>query len=103
MIAEKQMESEQSTLRTVLELATREVFDMMVNTKLELRSGPETAELDMTAMIGLAGSLCGVISLRCSSEAAKAIAAKMLGVPTVESDRSMRDAIAEIVNMVAGN
>ena len=104
MIAEgKQIDTEQSTLRTVLELATREVFDIMVNTKLELLTGKEPAELDITAMIGLAGSLCGVISVRCSSEAARVIAARMLGVPTVESDRSMRDAVAEIVNMVAGN
>src|SRR5438309_583410 len=104
MIAEtKQINAEQSTLRTVLELATREVFDMMVNTRLELRTGPEAAEFDITSMIGLAGSLCGVISIRCSSEAARVIAAKMLGIPAVESDRSMRDAIAEIVNMVAGN
>jgi chemotaxis protein CheX len=104
MIAEsKQIDTEQSTLRTVLELATREVFDLMVGAKLDLRTKDDPDDLDITAMIGLAGSLCGVISIRCSAEAGRMIAAKMLGVPVAEADRSMRDAVAEIVNMVAGN
>jgi len=105
MIAETTLiNTEQSTLRTVLELATREVFDLMVGTSLEVRSKIDPAAvLDLTAMIGLAGSLCGVISVRCSSEAARLIAAKMLGIAVSEADQSMRDAIAEIVNMVAGN
>ena len=104
MIAEnKQINAEVSTLRSVLELATTEVFDLMVGTKLEPHNGDSPADLDITAMIGLAGSLCGVISIRCSSAAGRLIAAKMLGVPVEEADQSMRDAIAEIVNMVAGN
>src|SRR6266567_803781 len=103
MIAEtKQIDTEQSTLSTVLELATREVFELMVGTKLESRTQETSEELDITAMIGLAGSLCGVLSIRCSSEAGRMIAAKMLGATVVETP-SMRDAVAEIVNMVAGN
>lgn len=104
MIAEnKQINAEVSTLRSVLELATIEVFDLMVGTKLEPHNEDSPADLDITGMIGLAGSLCGVISIRCSSAAGRLIAAKMLGVPVEEADESMRDAVAEIVNMVAGN
>ena len=105
MIAETpQINADPTTLRTVLELATREVFDLMVGTSLEVREGfDSTAELDITAMIGLAGSLCGVISVRCSSEAGRLITAKMLGIPAEEAERSMRDGVAEIVNMIAGN
>lgn len=104
MIAEtKPITTEEATLRTLLELATCEVFEMMVNTKLEVRQQDTASDMDITAMIGLAGSLCGVINLRCSAETARMIAAKMLGIPVAEADQSMRDAIAEIVNMVAGN
>jgi chemotaxis protein CheX len=104
MITEnKYINAEVSTLRSVLELAITEVFDLMVGTKLETRSEDSPADLDITAMIGLAGSLCGVISIRCSSAAGRLIAAKMLSVPVSEADASMRDAMAEIVNMVAGN
>jgi chemotaxis protein CheX len=104
MITEtKHLKTDSSTLRAVLELATREVFEIMVNSSVETHAEPQDAKFDITSMIGLAGSLCGVISIRCTSEAARAIAAKMLGQAEVDSDRSMRDAMAEIVNMVAGN
>src|SRR3569832_429439 len=104
MIAEnKQINTEVSTLRSVLELATTEVFDLMVGTKLEPCSEESPLDLDITAMIGLAGSLCGVIRIRCSSTAGRMIAAKMLGVSVAEADESLLDALAEIVNMVAGN
>ena len=105
MIAEStQINIDQTTVRSVLELATREVFELMVGTSLEVRQDLDsTSELDLTAMIGLAGSLCGVISVRCSSEAGRLITAKMLGIPAEEAQQSMRDAIGEIVNMVAGN
>jgi chemotaxis protein CheX len=104
MIAESNpVTTDRAALQSVLELATREVFELMVGTRLEVRPEKSAAELDITAMIGLAGSLCGVISIRCSSEAARMIAAKMLGIPASEANLSMRDAVAEIVNMVAGN
>jgi len=75
----------------------------MVGTTLEVRQEDLAEDLDITAMIGLAGSLCGVISVRCGSDTARLIAAKMLGIPVSEANLSMRDAIAEIVNMIAGN
>src|SRR3954469_17370471 len=86
---------EPATLRTILELATREVFDLMVGSKLVTGDSEPTELQNITAMIGLAGSLCGVISVRCSSEAAILIAAKMLGVPTADAHASTHDAVAE--------
>jgi chemotaxis protein CheX len=104
MIAESNpISHDRVALQTVLELATREVFELMVGTRVEVRSEEFAEDLDITAMIGLAGSLCGVISVRCSSDAARLIAAKMLGIPVSDANISMRDAVAEIVNMVAGN
>jgi CheY-specific phosphatase CheX len=104
MIAESsQINTEPATLRTILEVATREVFELTVGAKLEIAESEPTEPLNITAMIGLAGSLCGVISVRCSSEAATLVAAKMLGVPIAEASASTHDAVAEIDNMVAGN
>jgi CheY-specific phosphatase CheX len=104
MIAESNpISSPRTALQTVLELATREVFELMVGTSLEERQEEITEDLDITAMIGLAGSLCGVISIRCSADAARLIAAKMLGIPVSEANLSMKDAVAETVNMIAGN
>ena len=54
-------------------------------------------------MVGLAGEICGVLSLRCGKGCATKIASKMLGVPITEAASHMSDAIGEICNMVAGN
>jgi chemotaxis protein CheX len=60
---------------------------------------------DTTAMVGLAGALCGILSIRCSTSSATSIASKMLGEPAHSSDciSQQWDALGEICNMVAGN
>jgi chemotaxis protein CheX len=62
----------------------------------------EVAVGDTTAMVGLAGALCGVLYIRCNSHTAESITGRMLGTGTV-SPSDVADAIAEICNMVAGN
>jgi chemotaxis protein CheX len=57
----------------------------------------------MTAMVGLAGQLCGVMILRCSVESSTLMASRMLGVPPGEIGREGCDAFGEICNMIAGN
>ncbi len=87
-----------------LENAAQEVFEMMVGTPLgavEESTLPRVA--DFTAMIGLAGSLCGVLSFRCGGESAALIAARMLGSDEHASQECIRDALGEICNMVAGS
>jgi chemotaxis protein CheX len=54
-------------------------------------------------MIGLAGDLCGVLSFRCSVGSAVQIAGRMLGTDERTSEESIRDALGEICNMVAGS
>jgi chemotaxis protein CheX len=54
-------------------------------------------------MVGLAGAMCGVISLRCSAQTAGLIASRMLGVPPEEAENQTRDAIGEVCNMLGGN
>lgn len=53
-------------------------------------------------MIGLAGSLCGVLTVCCGAQTAKQLAKCMLG-DIVTSEDQVADALGEICNMVAGN
>jgi chemotaxis protein CheX len=91
-------------MRPMLELSVREVFQIMLGCKIE--AGAESAEaekFDFTSMVGLAGQLTGVVTLRCSSEAAAMMASMMLGTKVGEGDQQLWDATGEICNMVAGN
>jgi len=92
--------------RTALYEAAAEVFEMMVGESVSRQ--PEAtpgAVNDTTAMVGLAGALCGVMSIRCSASSATNIASKMLGEPVQSSAciEQQLDALGEICNMVAGN
>lgn len=88
----------------VLELATREVFQLMLSEELLPGDYVHSAgPLDMTAMVGLAGQVCGMISVRCSIRAANLMAARMLGMDGYEDRPETWDALGEICNMVAGN
>jgi chemotaxis protein CheX len=91
------------TWSPLLELAVREVFEIMLGSKLEAQSVDAPAPRDFTAMVGLAGQLCGLLTLRCSKHSAALMASKMLGVEINETDQQMWDAIGEIANMIAGN
>ncbi|HVN18884.1 MAG TPA: chemotaxis protein CheX [Dongiaceae bacterium] len=87
----------------LLELSAQEVFSLMLGEQLQ--PAPElpcTQGLDVTSMVGLAGSLCGLMTLRCSNNSAALIASKMLGSDG-SSATQLEDAIGEVCNMVAGN
>jgi len=88
----------------LLELAVREVFERMLGSHLTL--GPESFaedELDITAMVGLAGQICGVLTVRCTARSAVLMASKMLGVYVGPAGPEMWDAVGEVCNMIAGN
>jgi chemotaxis protein CheX len=90
--------------REVLAKATCEVFEIMLGTSL----GNATEEsshvvADLTAMVGIAGSLCGVVGLRTSSESARRMAAKMLGSDEAGVGENVQDAFGEMCNMIAGS
>ena len=97
-------EETQQRFTQALDSAAAEVFEMMVGTPLgpsDQATLPRVA--DYTAMIGLAGDLCGVLSFRCSIGSAARIAGKMLGTEEETSAECIRDALGEICNMVAGS
>ncbi|HLW89263.1 MAG TPA: chemotaxis protein CheX [Terriglobales bacterium] len=88
----------------LLQLAAQEVFDLMLGSALTkpVDTGPQDS-LDISAMVGLAGRLCGVVTIRCSSKSAVMMAARMLGTEPDQAGSEMWDAVGEICNMVAGN
>jgi chemotaxis protein CheX len=88
----------------LLELATREVFEMMLGCKLAAQSEIAVdGSFDITGMVGLAGQMCGVLTVRCTAKSATLMASKMLGMEPAEGSQDVLDALGEICNMVAGN
>ena len=87
----------------LLELAAREVFQLMLASDLTAPTAEITVPDEVTSMVGLAGQLCGVLSVRCDEKSATLMTSKMLGVEIDEAGADMSDALGEICNMVAGN
>jgi len=88
---------------SILEVAVREVFELMLGCRLTVPEAPSEEPLDITAMVGLAGRLCGVMSLQCSAKSSAIMASRMLGVEPDQIGPEVCDAFGEICNMVAGN
>jgi chemotaxis protein CheX len=90
--------------KSILECAAIEVFSMMAGMTLTpFAEQPAEPHGDRTAMVGLAGALCGMITVRCSSAAAGKLAGQMLGGDAANDPSLTGDAMGEICNMVAGN
>ncbi|MGO9124063.1 MAG: chemotaxis protein CheX [Terriglobales bacterium] len=87
----------------LIEVATREVFELMLGSQLTVPAAAEDGNLDITSMVGLAGQLCGVLSVRCNGKAAAVMTSKMLGVALDKVGPEVADAFGEVCNMVAGN
>ena len=87
----------------LLELACREVFEIMLGAKLEPTTGEAPPPTEFSAIVGLAGQLCGVLSLRCNAKSANLMASMMLGIDPKQADEHMWDALGEVCNMIAGN
>jgi len=94
----------ESSWKAILECAAMEVFEMMAGVHLEPNPEPgEEPSGEQTAMVGMAGALCGMITLRCSQEMSKRFASLMLGEAAAANPTTARDALGELCNMVAGN
>jgi chemotaxis protein CheX len=90
--------------KTLLNLSAQEVFEMMLGCRIApLANTCTPAATDFTAMVGLAGKLCGVLSVRCSTRAALLVTAKMLAIPLEDVEDGCWDALGELANMIAGN
>jgi chemotaxis protein CheX len=100
--------------KSVLECATLEVFEMMASARLTPyippapdQRGPAAAQSHkqsgLTAMVGMAGVLCGMTTIHCSTESAICLASKMAGDEAAKDPKIVNDAIGELCNMVGGN
>jgi chemotaxis protein CheX len=88
----------------ILQQSAQEVFQLMLSSSLTVPPGPVKDDgLDIVSMVGLAGQLCGIISIRCSVKSAGSMASAMLGMEIAAAGPEMWDAVGEICNMVAGN
>jgi chemotaxis protein CheX len=95
--------SHEENWQPILELAVEEVFEIMLRCRVKPTPRPEPeANVEFTAMVGLAGSLCGVLSVCCDAPTAKQMAWRMLG-DSASTDDQVSDALGEVCNMVAGN
>ena len=94
-----------SSWALLLEVGAKEVFQIMLQSELKNLANVEELVVsgDVTAMVGLAGALCGVMTIRCDSRTAEKIAGRMLGSVGSVNPNDIPDAIAEVCNMVAGN
>ena len=87
----------------LLEMSAREVFELMLGCQLTQAAAAEEPTPEVTAKVGLAGQLCGVLSVRCNQKAAALMTSKMLGVELDKVGPDVSDALGEVCNMVAGN
>jgi chemotaxis protein CheX len=90
--------------KSILECAVVEVFEMMARIRLAPNPASDgEPQGEQTAMVGMAGALCGITTLQCSRETAAKFASLMLDGDAVSNPSTIRDAIGELCNMIAGN
>ncbi len=88
-----------------LDASVEEVFEMMMGVKCR-RAESEVAdhhEESVTAVVGFGGLLSGACVFKLSSETALTVAARMTGMEFTEVDDTVKDAIGEVCNMLAGS
>lgn len=87
-----------------MQCAALEVFELMAGAHLEVNiSSTEPPRGELTAMVGMAGALCGITTVRCSRATAAKFASSMLGGGSASNLPAAGDALGELCNMIAGN
>ena len=87
----------------ILELSVEEVFEIMLGCRAQPAvQATRPIHAEFTALVGLAGALCGVLTVGCDAQTARQIARCLLG-EIVESEEQVCNALGEICSMIAGN
>ena len=88
-----------------LDAGVDEVFELMMGVKCrrETAERPDSHAESVTAVVGFGGLLSGACVFKLSSETALTVAAKLTGIEFSEVDDTVKDAIGEICNMLAGS
>jgi chemotaxis protein CheX len=87
----------------VLAAATSGVFSMMVGSEVTAVDAGPAVIAEITGVVGIAGAVRAIFSLRCSTQSAVKIAAQMLAISPEEAAAQRADAIGEICNIIAGD
>jgi len=86
-----------------LDRSVEEVFHLMLGADCVRDPGLPADEPEaVTAVVGFGGALSGACVFRSSGESAREIAARMAGMTFAEVDDTVKDAVGEICNMLAG-
>jgi chemotaxis protein CheX len=97
------VEQEIARLEGYLDRAMGEVFETMMGLGCGPAGDQEATEGEtVAALIGLAGALTGTVVVQCSKAGAMRACGAMTGVESTEVDATVRDAMGEVANMVAG-
>jgi chemotaxis protein CheX len=87
-----------------LDASVHEVFEMMLGVDCVREREPVRAELEaVTAVVGFGGVLSGACVFRTGGPASMQMAARMTGMEFEEVDDTVKDAVGEICNMLAGS
>jgi len=97
----------QSVSDSLLFEAAQEIFETMVFMSIQAadQAANQIGSDSLLGTISFTGDIEGCFDFRCGSACAKAVAAGMLGMESVDelADGDANDAIGEIVNMVMGS
>ena len=104
----KALDSTEELLSQHLMTDVREIFGSMVGLEdllhLPVQIDPVTNFNDcISALVGLAGTYNGLVSLHMPSTLAMKATSSMLGMEVTEVDDDVNDAMGEIANMIAGS
>lgn len=87
-----------------LDGSVEEVFQLMLGTDCEREPVPAAIDAEsVTAVVGFGGVLSGACVFRTCAAAAIRVATRMTGMEFEEIDDTVKDAIGEICNMIAGS
>ncbi len=97
------VEQEIARLEEYLDRAMAEVFETMMGLGCGLAEDDAASEGEtVAALIGLAGALTGTVVVQCSRAGAMRACGGLTGVESTAVDDTVRDAMGELANMVAG-
>lgn len=88
-----------------LDASVDEVFQLMMGVKCRRAAAemPVHHAESVTAMVGFGGVLSGACVFTLASETALRVAGQMTGIEFAEVDDTVKDAIGEVCNMLAGS
>jgi chemotaxis protein CheX len=87
-----------------LDSSVEEVFELMMGVKCRRAEMQLPAHSEsVTAVVGFGGLLSGACVLKLASDTARSVAERMTGIEFAEVDDTVKDAIGEVCNMLAGS